>query len=88
MFDFLRIVGAGQVHKMCGIFWNGFVIAQFLYFRNIVFKSDELYVSVFNLSAFKPDIHDQEQAAPHDHGYISAVRKFVEISEKKTQFNG
>src|SRR5215204_58486 len=84
MFDFLRIVGTGKVNQVCCVFWNCFIVAQFLYLRYIMLEPDELHIAVFYSSTAKPYIHYEKHHAAYKERYITSMCKFLEKCNKIT----
>src|SRR5688572_33408035 len=77
MFYFFWVVCTRQVHQMCGIFGNRFIIAQFLYLRHIVFEPYKFNIAVLDSPASEPDIHDAEHQTSDNKGDITSVGKLL-----------
>ena len=86
--NFLGVIGTGHIYQVRRKFGNCFIIAQFLYLRQVMFQPYKFNIPVFNLPAAVPDIHNGEQATGHQQCYIAAVFKFIKIGKQETEFYG
>jgi len=60
-----------------GVFGNGFIVAKFLYLGYIMLQAYKLHVTVFDLAAAVPDIHNGKKAACNKQGYKATVPELI-----------
>src|ERR1051326_8729604 len=87
MLNFFWIIGAGKIDQVGSIFGNGPVITKLLDFGYIMFHPHKLHIPVFDLPCPEPYVHDTKENTADNNGYITAMREFIKVGKKKTEFN-
>ena len=86
-FDLVKVIRAGKVNEVCGIFWYGEIMAEITQQVHIILQLHEFHETVSDFPRMVPTPHHNDHHSADQEAYVTTMNKLAEVGDKEGEFN-